>query len=92
MSLESILITLLIGAIAGWLASVLFSRWGFGLPFNIILGVLGGLLGAWLFPQLGISLGDGLLGSILTGTVGASIILLLIFTMQRIGFVPRRHE
>lgn len=91
MTLESILIILLVGAIAGWLASVLFSHWGFGLPFNIILGVLGGILGAWLFPKLGVSLGGGLVGSILSATVGALIILFFIFALQRVGFVPRRR-
>lgn len=91
MTLEAILIILLVGAIAGWLATMIFGGWGFGLGFNIVIGILGGLLGTWLFPKLGVSLGSGLIGSILVGTLGAIIILFVIFGLQRVGFVPRRR-
>jgi len=90
MSVESILITLLVGAIAGWLATVLMIQYGFGLVFNIIIGVLGGLLGTWLFPKLGIILGSGILSAILTGMLGAILILIVLMLLQRIGFVRRR--
>jgi len=91
MSVESILIVLLVGAIAGWLATIVVSQYGFGLLFNIVIGVLGGLVGTWLFPKLGISISGGFLGAVITGTVGAILILLVVFALQGVGFVPRRR-
>ncbi len=91
MSLESVLIILLVGAICGWLATIVVGQYGFGLLFNIVIGILGGLLGTWLFPKLGIVIGTGLLGSILNGTLGAILILLVVIVFQRIGFMPRRN-
>ena len=70
--------TIIIGALAGWLGSMVFKGSGLGLLWNIIIGILGGFVGFWLFGVLNISLGDGLIGSILTGAIGAIIILAII--------------
>jgi uncharacterized membrane protein YeaQ/YmgE (transglycosylase-associated protein family) len=81
-----ILITLLIGALAGWLGSEIFRGAGFGLIGNIILGILGSFVGSWLLRQLHWSLGSGILGEILTGALGAIVILLianLLFARKR---------
>ena len=78
MSLENILIWLLMGAIAGWLAGVLVKGYGFGLFGNIIVGIIGSSFGGWLFPRLGISAGSGMIDSIIGATIGAAIILLLL--------------
>ena len=71
----SLLYSLLIGGIAGWLAGKLMKGGGFGLLLNIVIGIIGGIVGNWLFGQLGISLMDGVIGDILTGAIGASVIL-----------------
>lgn len=73
-----ILVSLLIGAAAGWLGSVLYKGSGLGLLGNIIVGIIGGPLGYWILGKLGLTLGGGWLGAILTGTIGAIIILFLI--------------
>jgi len=74
----SLLYSLLIGGIAGWLAGKLMKDGGFGLLFNIIIGIIGGIVGNWLFRQLNISLMDGsMVGDILTGAIGASVILFI---------------
>ncbi len=73
----SLLYSLLIGAIAGWLAGKLMKGGGFGLLLNIIIGVIGGFVGNWLFAKLNISLSNGIIGDILTGAVGASVILFI---------------
>lgn len=78
-----ILITLLIGALAGWLGSVIFKGSGLGLLGNIVVGILGGFVGYWLLGKLGISLGVGLLGVILTGALGALVILVIINLISR---------
>ena len=73
-----ILVTLLIGALAGWLGSVLYKGSGLGLIGNIIVGIAGSFLGYWLLGKLGLSLGTGWIAAILTGAIGAIIILFLI--------------
>lgn len=73
-----ILATLVIGALAGWLGSVLYKGSGLGLIGNIVVGVLGSFVGFWLFGLLNISLGEGWIGSIITGAIGAIVILFLI--------------
>jgi uncharacterized membrane protein YeaQ/YmgE (transglycosylase-associated protein family) len=78
MTIESLLIFLLIGAIAGWLAGVLVKGYGFGLVGNIVVGIVGAFVAGLLFPALGFSIGGGILGSILHATVGAVVLLLVI--------------
>jgi len=72
-----LLYSLLIGAVAGWLAGKLMKGGGFGLLINIILGVIGGLVAGWLFGKLGINFIDGIIGDILKGAIGASLILFI---------------
>ena len=72
----SIIATLIIGAIAGWLGGVIYKGSGLGLLGNIIVGILGSGVGYWLLASVfHISLGEGLIGSILTGAI---VILFLI--------------
>jgi uncharacterized membrane protein YeaQ/YmgE (transglycosylase-associated protein family) len=52
MSLETLIIWLVIGAIAGWLAGVIVKGYGFGLVGNIVVGILGAIFGGWLFGAL----------------------------------------
>lgn len=69
--------TLLIGALAGWLGSVIYKGSGLGLLWNIIVGIVGSFVGYWLLGKLSVSLCSGWIGAILTGAVGAVIILFL---------------
>ena len=73
----NILVTLLVGAIAGWLGSLIIRGSGFGLIGNIIIGILGSFVGYWVLDLLNVSLGGGVLGAILTGASGAIVILVL---------------
>ena len=66
-----------IGAVAGWLAGLLFRGGGFGLIGNIIIGIVGGFIGFWLLGKLGISLGSGTLSTILTSVIGAGVLLFI---------------
>ena len=83
MTLEMILIWLLIGAVAGWLAGVIVKGGGFGLPGDIIVGIVGAFIGGWLFAQLGIFVGAGIVGAIVAATVGAVVLLLVIKVLRR---------
>jgi len=82
MSVSSILIILIIGAIAGWLAGVIFKGSGFGLAWNIIIGIAGAFIGGFLFRLLGIFT-YSMIGSILTAMVGALVLLFVISRIKR---------
>src|SRR6478672_2970929 len=77
---NSLLITLLIGAVAGWLAGLFVRGSGYGIIGDIIVGVLGGVAGRYLFAWLGLAphLGSPLLAQGLVALVGAVVLLLII--------------
>jgi len=83
MSLETLLIWLFIGAVAGWLAGVIVKGFGFGLVGNIVVGILGAFIGGWLFGVFGIGAGYGIVAAILGATVGAVVLLLAIKLLRR---------
>jgi uncharacterized membrane protein YeaQ/YmgE (transglycosylase-associated protein family) len=83
MSLETLIIWLLIGAVAGWLAGLIVKGYGFGLLGNIVVGIVGSFIGGWLFGQLHLFTGGGYLGAIVGATIGAVILLLLIRLIRR---------
>src|SRR5262245_49485563 len=68
---NSIIIMLIIGAIAGWLAGQIVRGFGFGLLWNIILGIVGAFIGVWLLRQLGFLPFSGFIGSIVNAVIGA---------------------
>jgi uncharacterized membrane protein YeaQ/YmgE (transglycosylase-associated protein family) len=78
-----IVIWLVIGAIAGWLAGVIMKGYGFGLIGNIIVGIIGAVIAGWLLPRLGIYIGSGFVPQIINAVIGAVILLIII------GFVRR---
>jgi len=78
MGIESLIVFLIVGAVAGWLAGLLVKGYGFGLLGNIVVGIVGALIAGWLFPALGISLGTGIVAAIIHSTIGAVILLVLI--------------
>lgn len=80
MDIIAVLVTLAIGAIAGWLAGVLVVGSGFGLLGNILVGIAGAFIAALLFLRLGLglTLGGGLVGAIVTSALGAVVLLLIV--------------
>lgn len=77
MDITSLIIFLVIGAVAGWLAGQIMKGKGFGLIGNMVVGIVGALLGGFVFSLLGIA-AYGLIGSIVTATAGAVLLLFLI--------------
>ncbi|ARK12747.1 GlsB/YeaQ/YmgE family stress response membrane protein [Fibrivirga algicola] len=65
-----ILTSILVGAVAGWLADLVFKRFSFSLLVEILLGIAGGIVGGYFFGK-----SAGLLDAILTSFVGAVVIL-----------------
>jgi len=82
MTVSGLVIFLIIGAIAGWLAGQIMRGGGFGLLGDIVVGVIGAFIGGWLFSALGVGIG-GLLGAIIAATVGAIILLALLRVVRR---------
>jgi uncharacterized membrane protein YeaQ/YmgE (transglycosylase-associated protein family) len=83
MTAESILVVLLIGAIAGWLAGLIVRGAGFGLIGNIVIGIIGALVASWLLPRLGVSLGSSIVRDIINATIGGVIILVILSLIRR---------
>ena len=77
MAIQTLLIILAIGAVAGWLAGVIMKGGGYGLLGDIVIGIIGAFIGGFLFGLLGISVG-GLVGQIITATVGAIVLIFVL--------------
>jgi uncharacterized membrane protein YeaQ/YmgE (transglycosylase-associated protein family) len=73
--MNGILISILIGAIAGWLAQYITTEEApFGIIGDIILGMVGGVIGGWLFDFLGLS-ASGLVGQLVVSVIGAVFLI-----------------
>ena len=79
-----IILALLIGAVAGWLAGKLVSGGGFGLVGNVVVGVVGAVIARWILPQLGFGMGGGVIAQTLHATLGAVVLLVLIRLDKRV--------
>ena len=80
MEAQSLIIILLLGALAGWLAGMVFQGGGLGLIGNIVVGIVGGVIGYWLLPKVGVNIntGTGWLNYVLTAAIGAIVLLVVI--------------
>ncbi|MFH1599013.1 MAG: GlsB/YeaQ/YmgE family stress response membrane protein [Pseudomonadota bacterium] len=78
----NLLIFLIIGALAGWLAGLVMKGRGFGILVNMVVGVLGAFFGGWLLPKLGVSFG-GDIGVFITAFIGAVLLLAIIGLIKR---------
>lgn len=83
MGIEALIIFLIVGAVAGWLAGQIVKGYGYGLAGNIVIGIVGAFLAGVLLPRAGMGMGGNLLGAIISATIGAVILLLLIRLVKR---------
>ena len=82
---QGLIVWLIVGAVAGWLAGTLVKGGGFGLAGDIIIGILGGFIGGWLAGILGIHIGGGgLFASIVTATTGAALFIMTLRALKAI--------
>lgn len=79
---QSLVVLLIIGAVAGWLAGLIMQGRGFGLVGNIVVGIVGALVGGFVFSQLGIPMG-GWVRDIIGATIGAVILLFIIGLVKK---------
>ncbi len=85
MALESLLVIVLVGALAGWLAGLIVKGYGFGLLGNIVVGIVGAFVAGLILPKVGLSSGSGsgIASAIVHSTIGAVILLFLIRLIKR---------
>ena len=76
-SLTSLIITILVGALIGWLAGI-FMKSAHGFWLSCLLGIVGSAIGSWLAGALGIHIGSGLVGSIIVGVAGTCILIAIV--------------
>jgi len=86
---EGLLVILLVGLIAGWLAGRIVDGGGFGLIGDIAIGIVGAFIGSWLMPQLGIHFASGIVSAIIVATIGAVVLLAIVRLAT--GAYPRRR-
>jgi uncharacterized membrane protein YeaQ/YmgE (transglycosylase-associated protein family) len=82
---ESLLVIILVGIVAGWLAGLIVRGGGFGLIGDMAIGIVGAFIGHWLLPRLNIHLGAGLIAAIANATIGAIVLLLILRLVWRGG-------
>ncbi len=80
MSIEALIIWLVVGGVAGWLATQFMKSGGLKLTGNhlvdtVITGIIGAVIGGWLLGTLGVSLGSGIVNLVLTALVGAIVFI-----------------
>jgi uncharacterized membrane protein YeaQ/YmgE (transglycosylase-associated protein family) len=74
--------TIVIGILAGFIASKLVSGSGKGLLMDLVIGIVGSVLGGWIFTLLGLG-AYGLVGQLVMAIVGAVVLLLLVRAIKR---------
>ncbi len=88
MSLETLIVWLIVGGVAGWLATLIMKSGGLRLTGNhladtIITGIIGAFLGGWLLGALGVSIGSGIVGAIISALIGAIVLIFGLGLLKR---------
>lgn len=83
MTAETLLIWIVIGAVAGWLAGMIVKGGGFGLLGDIVVGIIGAFIGGWLLARLGVHIGTGIVRTIISATIGAVVLLAILRLVRR---------
>lgn len=78
-----LLIVVVIGALVGWVASLIVKGAGSGLATDIVVGIAGAFLAGWLLPVLGVPIPAGFVGAFAAAVIGAVVLLLLIKLIRR---------
>ena len=84
MDAHGLMIWLVIGAVAGWLAGLIVRGGGYGIIGDIVVGIIGSVIFGWLFGLSGMAVGSGIIGSIVAATIGAVILILILRLVTRV--------
>jgi uncharacterized membrane protein YeaQ/YmgE (transglycosylase-associated protein family) len=78
LSNESLIVIVIVGIVAGWLAGNIVRGGGYGLIGDLIVGIIGAFIGDWLLPLLSIHLGTGMVALVVNATLGAIVLLIIL--------------
>ncbi len=82
--MHGIIIWLIVGGLAGWIAGLIVQGTGFGIIGDIVVGILGAVVAGWLLPQLGIHIGTGFVTEVIDAIIGAVILLVVVGLIRRV--------
>jgi uncharacterized membrane protein YeaQ/YmgE (transglycosylase-associated protein family) len=82
--MHGVIIWLIIGGLAGWIAGLIVQGTGFGIIGDIIIGIIGAFVAGWLLPRLGIVIGSGFVSEIINAIIGAVILLVVVGLIRRV--------
>lgn len=82
---QSVIVWLIIGLIAGWLAGKVVHGSGFGIVGDMVVGIIGAVIAGWLLPRIGITgiVGQPFLNAVIFAAIGAIILLVLLRLLKR---------
>ena len=84
LSIQSLVVILVIGLIAGWLAGKIMKGSGYGLVGDLVVGIIGAFIGNWLWGVLHLPvIGNFWINAIVASTVGAVILLFVLRLIKR---------
>jgi uncharacterized membrane protein YeaQ/YmgE (transglycosylase-associated protein family) len=83
MTIEALIIWLIVGGVAGWLAGLVMKGGGFGLIGDIIIGIVGAFVAGLLLPAVGIVIGGGIIAAIINAFIGACVVLFVVRLIKR---------
>ena len=86
LSNQGLLVILVVGVIAGWLAGKIVKGQGFGLVGDAAVGIVGALIGDWLLHRLGLHFGSGIIALVINATIGAIVLLLALRLLGASGW------
>ena len=75
---QSLIIILIVGIIAGWLAGKVVRGAGFGLIGDAAIGIVGGFVGEWFVHRFGVHIAGGIAGLIINAALGAIVVLVIL--------------
>lgn len=80
---QGIIVILVVGIVAGWIAGLLVSGGGFGLIGDFVVGIIGAFIGDYVLNHFHIMIAHGILGLIINAVIGAVILLII---LRLVGF------
>jgi uncharacterized membrane protein YeaQ/YmgE (transglycosylase-associated protein family) len=84
LSIQNLVVILVIGLIAGWLAGKIMKGSGYGLIGDLVIGIIGGFIGNWLWGVLHLPfIANFWINAIVASTVGAVILLFVLRLIKR---------
>jgi uncharacterized membrane protein YeaQ/YmgE (transglycosylase-associated protein family) len=76
-------IMIVVGAVVGWLASLIVKGSGSGFWWDVLIGIGGSILAGYLLPAIGVNFGSGVIGALVPAVIGAIILLLIVRLIRR---------